>query len=95
MVCSGSSQRVILLRISTKTSEIVYQSLNFAVNELDILFDLVNFEFVAAISDGMIVGLLVLAVSEGRAVEEVVPIKKLIVLFIVVFESYCFGLGDA
>ena len=64
------------------------------MDELDVLFDLVNFEFVAAVSDGVIVRLLVLPIGEGGAVKEVVPIKELIVLFKVLFETDSFALGD-
>lgn len=65
------------------------------MNELNVLFYLINFEFIATVTNRVVVSLFVLSVGKGRAVKKIVPIEELIVFLIVFLESDGFMLGDA
>lgn len=76
------------------TSEVVDESLDFVVYKFNVLLYLVDFELIAAVPNGVIDGLFILSAGEGRAVEEVVPVEKLVIFLKVFFKLDCFFLAD-
>ena len=82
--------------MSKYTLEVKKKSLNLLVYEFEVLLDLVNFELVVAVSDGSI-GILVVVVAAGvdGVVEELVPVKVLVVFFQKLLERNSSLLGDS
>ena len=72
------------------------ECLDFFMDELEVLFNLVNFELVVAVSDGSI-GVLVVVVATGvdGVVEELIPVKVLVVFFQKLLERNSSLLGDS
>ena len=63
------------------------EPLYLLVDELEVLLDLVNFELIAAVTDGTVLLLVLVATGADWAVEEVIPVEGAVVFYKVVLKA--------